>query len=200
MKFLKIAKKFVTNFLMGLKIWDEVGVGGPLFSKLQQVGDFSYFLTKSMISELRGRVPADVCHQEPSFSLRGPAKAPKQRSAEGASCLLIFSRVKLIGVVNIQTLTLGDQQVFFINSAPWKIYIFFNRRTVVPGPLNFFVLYIHHIWDVFFGGLVLWNGFFWCIVHLKKRNEINNLCFFIQGPKKRTIFGVLCVQFRPSSV
>ena len=85
MKLLKIAKKFVTNFLMGLKIWDEVGVGGPLFSKLQQVGDFSYFLTKSMISELRGRVPADVCHQEPSFSLRGPAKAPKPTSAEGAS-------------------------------------------------------------------------------------------------------------------
>ena len=85
MKLLKIAKKFVTNFLMGLKIWDEVGVGGPLFSKLQQVGEFSYFWSKSMISELRGRVPVDVCHQEPSFSLRGPAKAPTPTSAEGAS-------------------------------------------------------------------------------------------------------------------
>ena len=38
-----------------------------------------------MIFELGGRVPADVCHQEPSFSLRGPAKAPKPTSAEGAS-------------------------------------------------------------------------------------------------------------------
>ena len=56
MKLLKIAKKFVTNFLMGLKIWDEVGVGGPLFSKLQQVGEFSYIWSKSMISHKDNKI------------------------------------------------------------------------------------------------------------------------------------------------
>ena len=49
-KLLKIVKKFGTNSSMGLKIWDEVGVGGPLFSKIQQVGEFLYFWSKSMIS------------------------------------------------------------------------------------------------------------------------------------------------------
>ena len=34
MKLPKIDIKFVTNFLMGLKSCDEVGVGGALFSKI----------------------------------------------------------------------------------------------------------------------------------------------------------------------
>ena len=32
---------------MGLKIRNEVGIGGPQFSKLQQVGELSYILSKS---------------------------------------------------------------------------------------------------------------------------------------------------------
>ena len=35
MKLLRIAKKYVTNFLMGFKFWDEVGVGDHRFSKVQ---------------------------------------------------------------------------------------------------------------------------------------------------------------------
>ena len=83
MKLLKIWKKFVTNFLMGLKIWDEVGIGGPLFSNLQQVGDFSYFWSKSnLLPGQKRRMPTAGVHKPTFFSLRGPAKALHQRARE----------------------------------------------------------------------------------------------------------------------
>ena len=38
-----IGKKYVTNSLMELQIWDKVGVRDALFSKLQKVDDFLEF-------------------------------------------------------------------------------------------------------------------------------------------------------------
>ena len=40
---------FIANFFIGLKIWDEIWVGGPLFLKLPLVGKL-YFCSKSMFS------------------------------------------------------------------------------------------------------------------------------------------------------
>ena len=89
MKLLKIAKKFVTNFLMGLKIWDEVGVGGPLFSKLQQVGEFSYFGLKVWFSIRKTNLEYQqpVRTSLPSFP-SGPAKNYTNERAKRASILL----------------------------------------------------------------------------------------------------------------
>ena len=60
MKLLHIGKNFVTNFLLGLKIWDEVKVGDTLFSKLSEVGDFWDFWSKSMIPQMETKNPFSV--------------------------------------------------------------------------------------------------------------------------------------------
>ena len=71
-----------------------------------------------MISELRGRVPADVCHQEPSFSLRGPAKAPTPTSAEGASfpLLLPLLLLKTFVIVDINSDVDDTEKLRFFSS------------------------------------------------------------------------------------
>ena len=121
MKLPKIDIKFVTNFLMGVKSCDEVGVGGALFSKIPQVGDFSYFRSKSMITYKETKMSTAGAHQ-PTFLPFGVQRQPyTPTSAEGASFLLItFSFSK-----RYFTPTMRDVYLFYradIFSRCTKIY------------------------------------------------------------------------------
>ena len=100
---------------------------------------------------------------------------------------------------NIQNLTLGDHQVFYKFSPLDK--------------LDFFQPTYCRSWSDKFIGFVYpqyLRRFRWVIGSLKlvfldvmsifKKNEMNNICFFIQDPKKRTNFGALSVHSRLSSV
>ena len=75
MKLLNIGIKFVTNFLMGLKICDEVGVEGTIFSKIPWVGDYSYFRSKSMITHRETKMPTAGAHK-PTFLPFGVQRKP----------------------------------------------------------------------------------------------------------------------------
>ena len=88
----------------------------------------------------------------------------KERPIFGVLCLHFWASCDE-GCKIFQLWPWGSAIFFFKKLSPMKTYIFFTRRTLVAGPINLLVLYIHNIWDAFVGLQVLQHRFYGCIAH-----------------------------------
>ena len=140
MKLPKIDIKFVTNFLMGLKSCDEVGVGGALFSKIPQVGDFSYFRSKSMITYKETKMSTAGAHQ-PTFLPFGVQRQPytnERRRRVVARQLVIFrSLYRFLAYVGFYFFVYQNWS-FCAKSVPPRNLAIFSMFGLCSSPYHFF--------------------------------------------------------------